>query len=122
MARDHFQKQDYNGTYHDAAALTSDTDSAVLNFGTPNGAYRLHRVLDVGTLGTGASLVWILKESADDSTYTEVLRVNITAAGRYVIPIDNSLVEKQYFKTTKDITLGSATSITVTEFDYVNTL
>lgn len=119
MSKDHFVKQDYNGIYHDAAALAADTYSAVQDFGVAGGCPQFHRVLDVGALGTGASLVWVLYQSTDNSSFTEIARMNITAAGRYVFRLDNTMVENRYFKTHKDVTLGSAASIAVTEFDFI---
>lgn len=119
MGKEHFVKQDSSSLWHNAAALAADTDSAVEDFGTPGGCAAHHRVLDVTTLATGESLAWIFKQSdASGSGYTEVARINITANGRYALPIDNTLVEKRYFKTTKDITVATAGTITVTEFSH----
>lgn len=112
-----FAKQDYNGILHDAVAITADTDSAVQNSGVPGGIEAQYLVLDVSNRATGESVHWILKQGSTTSPTEEVLRVHgIAASGRYVMKIDNKIVTKQYWMTTKDVTLPTGGGLTITEF------
>ena len=115
-----YLRQDANLVLFDNAALTADTDSSVLNFGVAGGCPEMTLFFKVGNRATGESVTFLFKQSSDNfsvDTETLYLRLHgIAAATEMVVHVDNSIITKQYFKLTADVTLPTAGALTVNAY------